>query len=228
MKMASLLLAVSVLVFTRFAGAQSDSTFRLKSTDQIETINATVEGVSYLGRTGIRLRSTTLDFNKLTIGLIREIEFSDGVIEVELSGEPGPDTGPNHRGFVGIAFRVDSNDPEHYECIYLRPSNGRAGEQLQRNHTTQYASYPDYPWYRLRKDDPGKYESYVDLVPGEWTKVRIEVKGKQAKLYVHGANQPCLVVNDLKSDRTSGSIAMWIAAGTVAHFRNLTVRPLPE
>jgi hypothetical protein len=228
MKMASFLLLVSVLVFPRIAWAQSDNSFRLKSTDQIETINVTVDEVSYLGRTGIHLQSTTPDFEKVTIGLIREIEFSDGVIEVELSGEPGPDTGPNHRGFVGIAFRVDSNNPENYECIYLRPSNGRAGEQQQRNHTTQYVSHPDHTWYRLRKEDPGKYESYVDIVPGEWTKVRIEVKGKQAKLYVHGATQPCLVVNDLKSERTSGSLGLWIAAGTDAHFRNLTVGPLPE
>jgi hypothetical protein len=38
----------------------------------------------------------------------------------------------------------------------------------------------------------------VDLVPGEWTKIKIDVSGAKAQLYVNGALQPVLVVNDLK------------------------------
>ena len=48
-------------------------------------------------------------------------------------------------------------------------------------------SHPDHPWHRLRKESPGVYESYVDLVPGEWTRVKIVVTGATARLYVHGA-----------------------------------------
>ena len=33
----------------------------------------------------------------------------------------------------------------------------------------------------------------------EWITMRIEVKGKKAKLYLNDAQQPALVVNDLKS-----------------------------
>jgi len=75
----------------------------------------------------------------------------------------------------------------------------------------------------LRKETPGKYESYVDLVPGEWTKVKISVTGVKARLYVHGSDQPTLVVNDLKLGLAKGAIGLWIGPGTVAHFSNLRV-----
>jgi hypothetical protein len=129
------------------------------------------------------------------------------------------------RGFIGIAFRLQETEPFNYDCFYLRPKNGRANNQIQRNHSTQYISHPEFPWHRLRKESPGVYESYVDLQPGVWTKMKIEVTGKQAKLYVHDTKQPCLVVNDLKSEYSKGKIALWLHSSTVAHFRNLVVTP---
>ena len=67
------------------------------------------------------------------------------------------------------------------------------------------------------------YESYADMVPGEWIKVKIEVSGEKAKLYLHGAEQPCLIVNDLKHGDSSGKIALWLHSTTVAYYRNLSV-----
>lgn len=66
----------------------------------------------------------------------------------------------------------------------------------------------------------------MDLVPGEWTKVRIEVHGMQARLFVHDQPQPTLIVNDLKTGPGArDSVALWIDVGTEAHFRNVTVTP---
>lgn len=65
----------------------------------------------------------------------------------------------------------------------------------------------------------------MDLVPGEWTRVRIEVSGTEARLYVHGAEQPCLIVKDLKRGAAEGALALWIGPGTEAHFRALRVTP---
>jgi hypothetical protein len=85
-------------------------------------------------------------------------------------------------------------------------------------------SFPEFPWSRLRKEFPEKYEGYVDLAPGQWTKIRIEVTGDRARLYVNGAGQPVLIVNDLKlSGQASGAIGLWIGPGTVAHFTNVAV-----
>ena len=156
------------------------------------------------------------------LAILPRTEFEDGSIEVDLAGEPAVGAAAGARGFAGVAFRVAPDGPR-FECIYLRPTNGRADDQVRRNHSTQYISYPDFPWSRLRKEFPEKYESYVDLVPGEWTKMKIEVRGDKARLYVHDAPQPVLVVNDLKQGQGQGQIALWVGAGTVAHFANVRV-----
>ena len=158
-----------------------------------------------------------------TLAVIEGVEFGSGVIEAEIAGAPAPGAAEGARGFVGIAFRLQK-DMKTYDAFYLRPTNGRAEDQERRNHSTQYIAHPDWPWFRLRKETPGRYESYVDLVPGAWTKVRIEVDGGRARLYVHGQEQPTLVVNDVKSGASGkGAVALWIGPGTIAHFRNLRV-----
>ena len=55
------------------------------------------------------------------------------------------------RGFVGVAFRVAA-DQSRFECIYLRPTNGRVEDQVRRNHSVQYISVPGFPWPFLRKE----------------------------------------------------------------------------
>lgn len=162
-------------------------------------------------------------FEKLAV--IEGLDFSDGVIEAEIAGAPQAGAPAGARGFVGIAFRLQP-DLKTYDALYIRPTNGRADDQVRRNHSVQYIAHPDYPFNRLRREAPERYESYADLVPGAWTPIRIEVYGDKARLFVHGQPQPTLVVNDLKSGpHGRGAIALWIDAGTEAHFRNLRVTP---
>jgi hypothetical protein len=159
------------------------------------------------------------------LAVIEGVEFGNGVIEAEIAGAPRKGAGEGARGFVGVAFRVQP-DLRTYDAFYLRPTNGRADDQVRRNHSAQYISHPDWPWFRLRKETPEKYESYVDLVPGAWTKLKIEVRGAQARLYVHDQPQPTLIVNDLKSGSDArGGVALWLDAGTEAHFGTVTVTP---
>src|SRR5439155_24365771 len=108
-----------------------------------------------------------------------------------------------------------------YDAFYLRPTNGRAEDQERRNHAAQYISHPDWPWFRLRKETPSKYESYVDLMPGVWTKVKIDVRGDRARLYVHAQEQATLIVNDVKTGaQGKGAIARGLDGGAVAHVRD--------
>jgi hypothetical protein len=200
----------------------------LKSGEKLTLINLEVKSVEYESKQGIRLSKADKYTEGETIAIVNDIEFKDGTIEIELAGEPAPDAEPQMRGFIGIAFRLQEAEPFSYECFYLRPKNGRANNQIQRNHSTQYVSHPEFPWYRLRDESPGVYEAYVDLQPGVWTKMKIEISGKQAKLYVHDAEQPCLIVNDLKHENLKGNIALWLHSSTVAHFRNLIVTPMEE
>lgn len=150
--------------------------------------------------------------------------LQDGTIEVDLSGDTVPNAPPNLRGFVGIAFRMNA-DRSRFECFYLRPQNGRAEDQLQRNHSVQYISMPGFGWQKLRSESPGGYESYVDLAPGRWTHVKIQVTGSGARLFVNGAEQPTLIVSDLKQSPASGAVALWVGPGTIAHFAELKVTP---
>ncbi len=194
--------------------------------EKLELHNVKAEPVTHLGRSAVRITDAGAegldDAGRLAI--VPGSSFQDGTIEVNLTGDTAPDARPEFRGFVGIAFRV-SADRSHFECLYLRPKNGRSEDQLQRNHSVQYISIPGFPWQKLRSESPGKYESYVDLVPGQWTQVKIQVAGSRARLYVNGAEQPVLVVNDLKQTSTNGSIALWVGLGTIAHFSELKVTP---
>jgi hypothetical protein len=190
--------------------------------DGLSLEGVVAEETRHQDRDAVRLLEAN-DKREGGIAIVKGIAFQDGVIEVDVAGRRGPHALAEDRGFIGIAFRV-SPDGERYEYIYLRPENGRADDQVRRNHAVQYASHPDFPWQRMRKDFPERYESYVDLEPAVWTRMRVEVEGTRARLFVHDAKQPTLVVNDLKLGETEGGIALWIGAGTEGFFSNLRVR----
>jgi hypothetical protein len=194
--------------------------------DKLEPWHVKAEQVTYQGRAAVRITDAGPDIpdDVSRFAVVAGSSFQDGTIEVNLTGATAPDARPEFRGFVGIAFRI-TPDKTHFECLYLRPKNGRSEDQLQRNHSVQYVSVPGFPWQKLRSETPGKYESYVDLVAGQWTQVKIQVAGSRARLYVNGAEQPVLLVNDLKQPPTNGSIALWVGPGTIAHFSGLKVLP---
>jgi hypothetical protein len=191
----------------------------------LEVINGKAEMIVYKGRQAVHLMPLpgheTGDGSVLAI--LKASDFKDGVIEVEVAGAPRPGSDPGSRGFIGVSFRVQAHGAAH-ELIYLRPSNGRAPQQLNRNHSTQYVSEPDYGWERLRKETPGVYESYVDLEPGVWTKMKIAVSSTTARLYVNGVTEPTLIVNDLKRGESRGQIALWAHESTEAYFADLNVQ----
>jgi hypothetical protein len=53
--------------------------------------------------------------------------------------------------------------------------------------------------------------------------MKIEVEGAKARLYVNGAEQPCLIVNDLKLGDVRGQMGLWAYIATDAYFSNLKV-----
>ncbi len=176
---------------------------------------------NFKDRSAVQLIAAADAPNAASYAVVKDVLFRDGAIEVDLAGQPAAGAGTGARGFIGIAFRLQ--DDGRYEYIYLRPTNGRADDQVRRNHSTQYSSHPDFDFARSRKEAPEKYESYVDLQPGVWTKYKIEVEGRNARLYVNGAEQPCLIVSDLKLEPREGRIALWVGPGTEGYFANLKI-----
>ena len=200
--------------------AMAAQSYPLDSSKNLEPHNVTVARVVYRGRKAVRVTSlpgadAVYDAQKSGAGggivLLEGSSFHNGVIEIDVAGKPQDNAPALARGFVGIAFRLPP-DASKYDYVYIRPTNGRADDQERRNHSTQYASFPDYEWLKLRTESPGKYESYVDLVAGEWTHLRIEVDGVKMRLYVNGATQPTLLVNDLKLGDRSGALRPAAAA----------------
>jgi hypothetical protein len=223
---------------------QAYKAFPLDGAIGLRLNNVTAEPATLEGKRGVRVAMAAAALKRLQamtpeqqaaaakagdaveqLALVDGLTFANGTIDVELAGTADASVFKDARGFVGIAFRVQE-DLRTYDAFYIRPTNGRAEDQIRRNHAAQYISHPAWPWFRLRTETPEKYESYVDLVPGAWTQFKIEVKGAQGRLYVHGQPQPTLIVNDLKTGPTaSGAVALWLDIGTTAYFRNLKVTP---
>ena len=136
--------------------------------------NVTVSPATMAGRAGVRMvmsDEARARFTALTpeqrdlatrtgqtleqLAVIEGVSFDNGAIEAEIAGAPQAVTFEGARGFVGIAFRVQ-DDLRTYDAFYLRPTNGRADDQVRRNHSVQYISHPEWTWSRLRTESPKK------------------------------------------------------------------------
>lgn len=192
-----------------------------QTVDQLTPHKVKLEQVEYKGKRAIKIVEDGDTPNGEAYAIVKGATFHNGEIQVELAGQPAGGAAGAARGFIGIAFRMKDGQ---FEYIYLRPTNGRADDQVRRNHSTQYSAHPNFSFAVSRAQAPEKYESYVDLEPGVWTRYRITVEGPKARLYVHGAAQPCLIVNDLKLGDSSGGVALWIGPGTEGYFTDLQIR----
>jgi len=210
-----------LVVFAAAVAASGPTKIALDAASALTPHGVAVSSVMHEGKSAVRIVPASATPGE-TYAVVNALDLQDGRIELDLAGRPGAGADAGARGFVGVAFRMRA-DESAFECFYLRPTNGRADDQLRRNHATQYISFPDFPWERLRRETPGVYESYVDLVPSAWTHVRIDVRDRRAALYVHRAPQPVLIVNDLKLAPAAGRVALWIGPGTEAWFRDLAV-----
>ncbi len=192
---------------------------------QLEAVNVSMSLEKLNGKDVVKVikDSTVKMADEATFVKIKGIEFKNGTIEVKVLSRLLKNAPESARGFIGIAFRVNDNNSK-FESIYLRPTNGRADDQLRRNHSIQYYSFPDYKFDRLRNEAAGIYESYADMGLNEWINMKIEVKGKQAKLFINDSKQPSLIVNDLKhGDSLVGAIGLWVDNGTEGFFTDLKI-----
>ena len=215
-----------LLVFLTLACSSSlAQQIAVTNPSSLELKNALAEVTSYRGAQALKLMEKEADPGS-AFAIVKNLTFRNGTIDVDVSGAPAKGAPESARGFIGVVFRMQA-DGSHFENIYVRPTNGRADDQLRRNHSTQYASAPDWPWERLREESPGVYESYADMVAGEWTHLRIVIKGTNASLYVGNPigdkPQPCLIVHDLKLGDKEGAVALWSGPGTEGYFRNLKI-----
>ncbi|WP_324680242.1 hypothetical protein [Hymenobacter sp. GOD-10R] len=198
-------------------------------TDRFEAINVLTTREKLAGKVVQKVTKspTVTAFDEATFARLIGSSFHNGTIEVKVLSRLLPGAPALARGFIGLAFRINAANSQ-FENVYIRPVNGRAANQLQRNHSVQYFSYPDYRFERLRQEAPGAYESYADMGLNEWIRLRLVVHEAQAQLFLNDNKQPTLLVNDLKhGPAANGGIGLWVDVGTEGFFSDLKITPTP-
>jgi len=153
--------------------------------------------------------------NSSGIGIIEDLEFEKGIIEIDLLGENNPG-----KSFIGVAFNIQ--DEETYEAVYFRPFNFVAEEQIRRDHMVQYIFHPEFTWNKLREERTGEFEKGIITPPNpdDWFKARIHIKENVVEVYVNGLSEPSLIVNRLSLPK-SKKIGVWTGFGSSGRFKNL-------
>lgn len=149
---------------------------------------------------------------KCLIGMayLGDIEFEDGIIEVDIAMD-------GRRSYPGILFRMQSE--ANYEHVYVRPH--RAGLYPD---AVQYAPVINGMscWQLFNGEG---YTASAVLPENEWMRLRVEVSGTQARVYLSESGDPALVVTDLGHGESRGFIGVSGPPDGTAYFSNFTYEP---
>lgn len=151
------------------------------------------------------------------LGILKEISFETGSIEVDILGENKPG-----RSFLGIAFNIQ--DKENFEAVYFRPFNFVATEQIRKDHMVQYICHPEYTWSKLREEKTGVFENEIPHSPDpdDWFRATIRVSEKWVEVFVDEGKEPVLKVERLTGIK-SAKIGLWTGNNSSGRFRNLII-----
>ncbi|MFN4313851.1 MAG: hypothetical protein ACK4E0_06145 [Chitinophagaceae bacterium] len=215
-----------LLIFCFFVSAKSFSQSFKFEKSKLEPVGVYMTLEKIMGKEVLKVikDSSIKEVDEPTFVKIKGFELNNGIIELKVLSKLLSNAPELARGFIGVAFRINDSNSK-FESLYIRPTNGRSNSQLRRNRSTQYFSFPDYKFDRLRKESPGQYESYSDMGLNEWIKLKIVIKDTTAKLYINDSREPCLIVNDLKhGPDVTGAIGLWVDVGTEGYFADLKIQ----
>jgi len=152
------------------------------------------------------------------LGILEDIEFDKGIIEVELLGENNPG-----KSFIGIAFNIQNDNT--FEAIYFRPFNFVAEEQIRKDHMVQYIFHPEFTWRKLRVERTGEFEDEISDPPNpdDWFKAIIKITDNKVEVYINEISEPVLSVDRLILTK-SNKIGIWTGFGSSGRFRNLVLQ----
>ncbi len=150
---------------------------------------------------------------------LRDTWFSTGTLEFDVKGKE-----VLQKSFVGMAFHAQNDST--YEGIYFRPFNFNSTEEIRRSHSVQYIFLPQFDWYVLRENDPGKYENPLPgpVDANDWFHVRISVQNDLIKVYVNENETEVLSVKPIPISH-NGKLGFWVGNGSDGTFANLVIRP---
>ncbi|MEO8061651.1 MAG: family 16 glycoside hydrolase [Pseudomonadota bacterium] len=219
LSLAVALLALATVVGVQAADLPSAQVFNFADVEGISEHGVTVSTGEYRGRKALRMVQPARGDG---FALLPGVNFQDGIVEADMAIEIVTPLFPGAPGFGGIAFRA-RDDVSGYEMFYLRPGNATSPDQAKRNHSIQYVAEPGFSWPLLRRAWPAVYEAYSPLEVGAWTHLKIEVTGRDAKIFINDAPQPGLIVQGMKGEDLTGHIALWGFPGQTTWFSNLRI-----
>jgi hypothetical protein len=137
----------------------------------------------------------------------RDVNFQNGALDVDIAADI--------RGFLGIAFHVQSEDD--YELFFFRPDDSGS------TYAIQYAPglLGGNVWQLFNGPS---YTAVGDIPREKWIHVRVVLAGLVAKLFLNNSAEPALVVSDLRLGHSQGSIGFWGREGG-GYFSNLSFTP---
>lgn len=235
MKIAKLIASLCLIMLASFAVAGQKQQLKLKK-QVFELHNVTGSIIKLQGKKVLKierdLKALPFDVNNIegTVDephyarLVGLEDFENGTIEVKMYSQlQDPAPYPGIAGFIGVYFRIKEDDSA-FEGIYVRPKVGRVNNQLFRNHAVQYISYPHAKFETLRKNYPaGSYEGSAPVALNEWIKMRIEVNGETAEMFINDAKYSTFVVDKMLGNNKIGGLGLYVDIGTIGYFKDLKV-----
>lgn len=140
---------------------------------------------------------------------LKDVELDDGVIEVDVAV-----TGS--RSYPGIVFRMQSQD--NYERFYIRPH--RAG--LYPDALQYVPVFNGIAGWQLYNGDG--FTAEASIPADQWVPLRLELGGKQARLFVGDADEPALVIPHLLHGSVKGTVGLSGPRDGSAYFSNFRYR----
>jgi sugar lactone lactonase YvrE len=143
--------------------------------------------------------------------LLEDVDFGDGVIEVDMAIE-----NVRTRSYPGLIFRARPQG--HYEQFYVRPHRSPI--------------YPDTLQYTPAFNGVAGWQLYSgegftalgNIPEKQWFRVKMEIKGSQARIFIDDAEEPALVIPRLKHGTSTGAIGVTGPADGTAYFSNFRYR----
>ena len=205
MKLIPCKLKIFSFIFTCFSILLQTNSFLFAETIKFDSTKwefKNVEIKKHLGREAL-----------LGSAILKDVEFENGIIEVDIAV-----TGA--RSYPGIIFRLQSEN--NYEKFYIRPH--RAGlypDALQ--YTPVFNKVAGWQLYN------GEGFTAGSTIPtNQWFHLKIEISGKQARVFLNNSEKSSLVINDLKHGYSKGSIGLNGPKNGSANFSNFSYQVMND
>ena len=195
--------------------------------EMFQAVHTSIENVIMSGEELLRVvKSEKInDYDENTYAKVKEIDFKDGIIEVDMLSRLLPDAPDFVRGFIGIAFRIAEDDTS-FESFYVRPTNSvnATDDPIRQAHGCQYFAYPKYTFSYFRDHGITEYEAPIYNELDQWIHLKAVIEDDHADFYLNHENESVLTEDKLlHGDDRAGGIGFFVDIGTEAFFKNLSI-----